>query len=295
MTLPVDSKGRKDVPVASGVLDYFPDAVAALARVSKIGNDKHNPGQPLHWSRDKSTDHADCLIRHFLGRGTIDKDCGLPHEASMAWRAMAMLQLAMEKLAKCAPTNTTVGIGGVAWGDPYTGSDVTSSYAAPPTQSFIPPTAPPFVLATKVAASGPQWLSEGTKVTKLSGEKFTFWYLATPYSKYPGGYELAAELSSLKAAKLLEARVPTFAPIAHSHPISKHTRVSNTDHDFWINADAPFIKLASGLIVVTAEGWRDSKGMAEEIKRFTEAGKPVVYWSPLASIPYEVRATATPK
>lgn len=279
--LTTNSKLRKETPVYSGVFKYFPLALAAVARVSKAGNDKHNPGEPLHWARDKGGVDADAAGRHILELGTIDPEDGESHDVHLAWRSLANAERTEEKRiaeeAKRAPTNTTVGIGGVAWGDPYTGSDVTSSYAAPPPQS------------------GPQWLSEGTKVTKLSGEKFTFWYLATPYSKYPGGHELAAELSSLKAAKLLEARVPTFAPIAHSHPISKHTRVSNTDHDFWINADAPFIKLASGLIVVTAEGWRDSKGMAEEIKRFTEAGKPVVYWSPLASIPYEVRATATPK
>ena len=95
--LTTDSAARKAQPIASGVLDYFPLALADVAKLSKIGNDKHNPGQPLHWSRGKSDDHADCIIRHMLDRGTIDTD-GLLHDAKVAWRALAQLQLAIEKL-----------------------------------------------------------------------------------------------------------------------------------------------------------------------------------------------------
>lgn len=95
--LTADSAARKEVPICTGVLDYFPDALADVARLSKIGNDKHNPGQPLHWSRGKSDDHADCLLRHQVDRGKIDTD-GVLHDAKVAWRALAQLQLAIEKL-----------------------------------------------------------------------------------------------------------------------------------------------------------------------------------------------------
>ena len=90
-----NSAERKQTPVASGVLDYFPDALVAIAKVSWFGNEKHNPGQPLHWSRGTSDDHADCLIRHFLQRGTTDSS-GVLHSAEMAWRALALLQLEIE-------------------------------------------------------------------------------------------------------------------------------------------------------------------------------------------------------
>lgn len=89
------SEQRKGMPICTGVLDYFPDALAAVAEVSRLGNDKHNPGQPLYWDRDKSTDHADCILRHLISRGTRDKD-GLRHSAAVAWRALAMLQLEIE-------------------------------------------------------------------------------------------------------------------------------------------------------------------------------------------------------
>ncbi len=86
---------RKQIPLASGVLDYFPAALVEVARVSYAGNEQHNPGQPLHWARGKSMDQSDTIIRHFLERGTIDSD-GLRHSAKMAWRALALLQLEME-------------------------------------------------------------------------------------------------------------------------------------------------------------------------------------------------------
>lgn len=89
--LPTDAAGRKKYPIASGVLDYFPDAIAALSKLSWQGNEQHNPGQPLHWARHKSTDEADTLMRHFLQRGTVDVD-GIPHSVKVAWRALAMLQ-----------------------------------------------------------------------------------------------------------------------------------------------------------------------------------------------------------
>lgn len=94
-TLPVDAAERKKFPVASGVLDYFPDAVAAVANLSWIGNNQHNPGQPLHWARGKSADEADTMMRHFLERGRLDVD-GVRHSAKMAWRALAILQKEIE-------------------------------------------------------------------------------------------------------------------------------------------------------------------------------------------------------
>jgi len=94
-TLPEGAAERKQFPVASGVLDYFPDALVAVAQVSYLGNEQHNPGQPLHWARGKSMDQDDTIIRHFLQRGLKDTD-GQRHSAKLAWRALAMLQLEIE-------------------------------------------------------------------------------------------------------------------------------------------------------------------------------------------------------
>jgi hypothetical protein len=87
---------RKDRPIARGVLDYFPDALMEVAYVSKVGNDQHNPGQEMHWAKEKSTDHADCILRHLIDRGTLDTD-GMRHSAKVAWRALALLQTELDK------------------------------------------------------------------------------------------------------------------------------------------------------------------------------------------------------
>lgn len=98
-----DAKTRKAHPIFTGVLAYFPDALLAVAELSRIGNDQHNPGQPLHWSKHLSNDHADCLVRHQLDVGKRDND-GVLHSTKVAWRALAQLQIEIEAAAAIIPT-----------------------------------------------------------------------------------------------------------------------------------------------------------------------------------------------
>jgi hypothetical protein len=94
--LPEAASERKQYPVASGFMDYFPDAIAAVSNVSYRGGQQHHPDKPLHWDRAKSTDEADTMMRHFLQRGTLDTD-GVRHSAKMVWRALALLQKEIEE------------------------------------------------------------------------------------------------------------------------------------------------------------------------------------------------------
>ena len=109
-TLPTDSQERKNYPLASGCLSYFPAALSGVAKVSKLGNDKHNPGQPMHHARGKSLDHADCIIRHLmdtqdllaaLNRGVVGVTAEqvLLEASQLAWRALALSQELHETLA----------------------------------------------------------------------------------------------------------------------------------------------------------------------------------------------------
>ena len=86
MTLPDDAAARKTIPLAAGVLDYFPSALVAVAALSAKGNSQHNPGADLHWDRSKSGDEADALLRHLMERDYV----------GMAWRALALLQKHLE-------------------------------------------------------------------------------------------------------------------------------------------------------------------------------------------------------
>ena len=86
---------RKQTPVYSGVINYFPDAICEVAKCSRIGNEQHNKGEPLHWAREKSTDEPDALLRHLMQYDEMDDD-GMLHATKVAWRALALLQRTLE-------------------------------------------------------------------------------------------------------------------------------------------------------------------------------------------------------
>jgi hypothetical protein len=95
--LPTDSKERKKIPLFSGLIKYFPDALIEVAKVSYAGNVQHSgEDSPMHWDREKSTDQEDTLTRHLFETGTRDVD-GMRHSAKAAWRALAILQLECER------------------------------------------------------------------------------------------------------------------------------------------------------------------------------------------------------
>lgn len=111
MGLPTDDKARKQLPIFTGFIMYFPDAIAAVAEVSRVGNEQHNPGEPLHWAREKSTDQMNTAQRHMIdhGRGNIRDTDGTYHLAKAIWRLSAELQLTIERDQQQKPANPKEG------------------------------------------------------------------------------------------------------------------------------------------------------------------------------------------
>lgn len=105
----LSSAERKQFPMATGLVDYAPDALAAISHISYLGNEKHNSGQPLHHAREKSGDHPDCVLRHMSTRFDVDpayKDDVLApvfHKCEAAWRAIIDLQETMERVYGLPP------------------------------------------------------------------------------------------------------------------------------------------------------------------------------------------------
>ena len=91
----MNAKERKNHPVYRGVVKYFPDALMAVANLSFVANEQHNPGTEMHWDRSKSGDEGDALMRHLIQAGTMDDD-GMRHSTKVAWRALALLQKEIE-------------------------------------------------------------------------------------------------------------------------------------------------------------------------------------------------------
>jgi hypothetical protein len=113
-----------------------------------------------------------------------------------------------------------------------------------------------------------------------------FWYLATPYSKWPEGTDNAFVEAGRVAGILIRAGVSVFCPIVHTHPIAAFGNIDRFDHAIWIPADEPLMCAARGLIVCKMPGWEDSKGISMEESFFAGMGKPTVYLEyPVESVP----------
>lgn len=102
-------------------------------------------------------------------------------------------------------------------------------------------------------------------------------YIATVYTRWHDGPDDAFVEACRVTADLLKQGVRAVSPIAHSHPIAIHGGIDETDHDFWMRADRPLMEACSALLVVMMPGWRESRGIKEEIDQFTRAGKPVEF------------------
>jgi hypothetical protein len=100
MTLPTQDKDRKgNWPLWTFMFGYFPKAWLEVVRVAVEGNKQHNPGQPLRWAREKSTDQLNTAFRHLFDYGAgVKKDTdGVYHLAKAIWRLSAQLQLDVEE------------------------------------------------------------------------------------------------------------------------------------------------------------------------------------------------------
>lgn len=94
--------GRAPTHVTSDDFSLFGslgDALAEVAHVSFVANEQHHPGAPVHWEKQKSADHLDCLLRHYIDNQAgrpVDSD-NLRHLAKSSWRILAFNQDAHER------------------------------------------------------------------------------------------------------------------------------------------------------------------------------------------------------
>jgi hypothetical protein len=107
-----DDKVRKaDWPVYDYMFEYFPLAYLEEVKVAVVGNRQHNPGQKLHWAREKSTDQLNTAMRHIFDYAKAKKDgqvcprdsTGKAVLAQSIWRLKAALQLDAEQERAKAP------------------------------------------------------------------------------------------------------------------------------------------------------------------------------------------------
>lgn len=111
-------------------------------------------------------------------------------------------------------------------------------------------------------------------------QTFDLLYVGTPYSRYPGGIELAFIDTCKLTARLLQVGLKAYSPIAHMHPVSIYGDIDPMDHSIWLPIDKVMMDKADAMLVAMMTGWETSKGIRHEIQAFVEAGKPVYFMSP---------------
>ena len=101
-------------------------------------------------------------------------------------------------------------------------------------------------------------------------------YLAIPYShSFEYMRELRFEIANQEAARLMAEGYIVFSPISHSHPIAVQCNLPK-DYEFWKQFDEAFIDWCDELHIVCAPGWKESRGVAREIKYAKKQGKVIV-------------------
>jgi len=105
-------------------------------------------------------------------------------------------------------------------------------------------------------------------------------YLASPYT-HPDPAVRDARFHAVCrcAAVMIGHGEMVFSPVAHSHPIT--AAGLPTDWAFWERFDRVFLGMCSEVVVLTLDGWRESKGVRAEIEIARRMGKPVRFIDPL--------------
>ena len=106
-------------------------------------------------------------------------------------------------------------------------------------------------------------------------------YVAGPYSHSdPDVRQQRFVEHCIAAAKLADADVcPVFSPIAHGHALCEQGGLTRLDHDFWMRQCLPFLRNADALVVLTIDGWRESKGTQVELDEAAALQIPVIAWT----------------
>lgn len=102
-------------------------------------------------------------------------------------------------------------------------------------------------------------------------------YLASPYTSTKlETEELRFIDACLMAAKLINKGYFVFSPIVHFHPVKKYG-ILKGDFKTWKKTNHCFLSLCDEFWILTLEGWKESKGIKQEILWAKDLKLPIVY------------------
>ena len=105
-------------------------------------------------------------------------------------------------------------------------------------------------------------------------------YLASPYtSPDPIVRNSRVELASIIAARLMEQGYVVFSPITHGHRVADHLHHRNAhSHEFWMAQCLPMLEASDCMMILPIDGWRESRGIAEELAFARSNDIPIFFW-----------------
>lgn len=106
------------------------------------------------------------------------------------------------------------------------------------------------------------------------------YYLASPYTAPTKETQLQrAKTVYTITGLLLQQGLLVFSPIVYCHPFTVDFTLP-PDYLFWLDFNRGHIEASPGIIVAQLNGWRQSKGVAQEIDLAKEIGRPIYYYDP---------------
>lgn len=105
-------------------------------------------------------------------------------------------------------------------------------------------------------------------------------YLASPYS-HPDPEVRLSRFNAVMAAGawLLSRRIWYFSPVQYTHILALRFKLP-TDAAFWWDYNRAMIEAHGAVMAFCAEGWRESKGMKQELEYAEVQGLQVQYLMP---------------
>lgn len=85
---PKDDAERQKYAVGTFICEFFPHAIAELARFSYEMQQKHNPDAPMGWAKDKSVGDGNQIFRHQMDG----------EYREVAWRGLEQLERSLTKM-----------------------------------------------------------------------------------------------------------------------------------------------------------------------------------------------------
>lgn len=106
-------------------------------------------------------------------------------------------------------------------------------------------------------------------------------YLATPYSHPDPVVRERRYEEACRAARVIamNRRYVAYSPVVYWHPIAVKYKLP-TDAVFWATQNFGMMYAANVIIVVTFDGWQESKGVAMEIDFAKRNEKALIYVDP---------------